>query len=73
VTRLKDYEIFLCKCIAQVFGVSVLCRCFAQVFGAFAQANISVIVTNTNRQRAFVTDGYWKDMSESMYKKFGPL
>jgi len=29
VTRLKDYEIFLCKCIVQVFGVSVLCRCFA--------------------------------------------
>lgn len=34
VTRLKDYEIFLCKCIAQVFGVSVLCRCFVQVFCA---------------------------------------
>ena len=56
-----------------MFCAGVLCRCFAQVFGAFAQANISVIVTNTNRQRAFVTDGYWKDMSESMYKKFGPL
>jgi len=58
VTRLKDYEILLCKCFVQVFSVSVLCRCFAQVFGAFARANISIIVTNANRQRASVTDDY---------------
>jgi hypothetical protein len=64
VTRLKDCEIFLCKCIVQVFGASVLCSCFAEVFGAFARTNITIIVMNINRQRAS-----WPMIIGKIYRK----
>lgn len=62
ILRLPEYdkanccEILLCKCFVQVSGAGVWFKCFVQVFGAFARANISINVTNANRERASVTD-----------------
>jgi hypothetical protein len=48
----------------QVFCASV----FVQDFGTFSRANISIIVTNTNRQRASVTDDHSSELLEKTYK-----